>query len=141
VRSHDYSLGDALRTLRGVTATQGVLLHEINEINLNASVPRLDVPFVMVQGRLDMVAPGGAARGYFDSLVAPKKEFVWFENSAHTPQIDEPTRFRSLMIQIREAHMPSVDAHSTIAMSADISNSYTPLITVKSVQSENGGPR
>ena len=34
-------------------------------------LPRLDVPVVMVQGRLDQVAPGDAAQRYVNSLEAP----------------------------------------------------------------------
>jgi pimeloyl-ACP methyl ester carboxylesterase len=107
LRSPDYTLGDVLREIRGITTTQAALLHEMNELCLDATVLRLDVPFVMVQGRLDMVAPGGAAQRYFDALESPSKKFVWFENSAHTPQLDEPERFRDLIIQIREGQRSS----------------------------------
>ena len=52
VRSPDYSAGDVLRTVRGITATQAALLPELATMDLAATVPRLDVPVVMVQGRL-----------------------------------------------------------------------------------------
>ena len=61
VRSPDYSAGDVLRTVRGIAATQAALLPELATMDLAATVPRLDVP-VMVQGRLDQVAPGAAVR-------------------------------------------------------------------------------
>jgi pimeloyl-ACP methyl ester carboxylesterase len=100
VRSSDYSLGDLVRSVRGVTATQAALLPELATLDLVDSVPRLDVPVVMVQGRLDQVAPGDAAQHYFNSLEAQTKELVWFENSAHTPQLEEPEKFRELMMQV-----------------------------------------
>ena len=64
VRSSDYSAGDVLRTVRGITATQAALLPELAELDLCRTVPHLDVPVVMVQGRLDQVAPGDAAQRY-----------------------------------------------------------------------------
>ena len=60
VRSPDYSPGDVLRTVRGITAAQAALLPELATLDLANSVPRIDVPVVMVQGRQDQVAPGDA---------------------------------------------------------------------------------
>jgi pimeloyl-ACP methyl ester carboxylesterase len=101
LRSPDYSLGDVVRTLQGVTATQKALLSELTVMNLVQSLPTIGVPAVMAQGRLDQVAPGEAAQRYFDQLSAPSKQLVWFEHSAHTPQLEEPDLFRSLMLQVR----------------------------------------
>jgi pimeloyl-ACP methyl ester carboxylesterase len=91
VRSPDYSAADIIRTLRGISA------------NLAAAVPRIDVPVVMVQGRHDQVAPGAAAREYASLLQAPSKQLVWFENSAHTPQLEEPGKFRDLLLGVRDS--------------------------------------
>ncbi len=105
VRSSDYSVGDVLRTVRRITATQAALLPEMAELDLANTVPHLDLPLVMVQGRLDRVAPGKAAQRYFDTVEAPKKELVWFEKSAHTPQLEEPEKFRDVLMQIRTARI------------------------------------
>jgi pimeloyl-ACP methyl ester carboxylesterase len=101
LRSPDYSLGDVVRTLQGVSATQGALLSELAVMDLVQSLPTIGVPVVMVQGRLDQVAPGEAAQRYFDRLSAPSKQLVWFEHSAHTPQLEESDQFRRLMVQVR----------------------------------------
>lgn len=108
LRSPDYSLRDVVRTIRGISTTQGPLLPEINELYLDKLLPRLDVPIVMVQGRLDMIAPCGAAERYFNALESSSKQLVWFENSAHTPQIDEPQRFRDLLRQIRDGEQATM---------------------------------
>ena len=105
VRSPDYSAGDVIRTVRGITATQAALLPELATMDLAATVPRLDVPVVMVQGRLDQVAPGESAQRYASSLQAPGKQLIWFENSAHTPHLDEPARFRDVMLGIRDSQL------------------------------------
>jgi len=107
MRSPDYSVGDVIRTLRGVSATQAALLGELATLDLVRAVPRLEVPVVMVQGRLDQVAPGEAAERYASSLEAPSKQLVWFENSAHTPQLEEPVKFRDLLMRVRAGELAS----------------------------------
>jgi proline iminopeptidase len=105
MRSPDYSLGDLSRTVRGITETQAALLPALAALDLVRNIPRLGVPFIMVQGRLDQVAPGEAALRYFDTVKAPSKELVWFEHSAHTPQLEEPEKFRGVLMQIRTAQV------------------------------------
>src|SRR6266576_1618552 len=101
LRSPDYSLADAVRAIRGITATTAALLPELETFDLAETLPRLDCPVVMVQGRHDQVAPASAAERYAELLTAPSKQFVWFEHSAHMPQLDEPGRFRELLAKVR----------------------------------------
>jgi len=61
-----------------------------------------------VQGRSDMVAPSDAAVRYFNALESPSKQLVWFESSAHTPQLDEPQQFRDLLRRIRDGVQATV---------------------------------
>ena len=105
MRSPDYSAGDVIRTVRGISPTQAALLPELASMDLARTLPRLDVPVVMVQGRRDQVAPGAAAQRYASSLQAPGKRLVWFDNSAHTPHLEEPGKFRDLLLGIREPRM------------------------------------
>ena len=76
-------------------------------MDLAVTVPRLEVPVVMVQGRLDQVAPGAAAQRYASALKAPSKQLVWFEKSAHTPHLEEPGKFRDLVIGVRASQLAS----------------------------------
>jgi pimeloyl-ACP methyl ester carboxylesterase len=108
VRSPDYSAADILRTVRGIAATQAALLPELAAMDLAATVPRLDVPVVMAQGRHDQVAPGEAAQRYASSLQAPSKQLVWFENSAHTPHLEEPAKFRDLLLGVRASQLADI---------------------------------
>jgi pimeloyl-ACP methyl ester carboxylesterase len=107
VRSPDYSPADVIRTLRGMSASQAALLPQLATTDLVRTMPRLDVPLVMAQGRLDQVAPGEAAQRFHDSLTAPSKQLVWFESSAHTPHLEEPARFRDLLMNVRASRLTS----------------------------------
>jgi pimeloyl-ACP methyl ester carboxylesterase len=101
LRSPDYSLADAVRTIRGITAAQAALLPELAALDLTHTLPRLNCPIVMVQGRHDQVAPASSAERYAEVLEAPSKQLVWFEHSAHMPHLEEPERFRELLAQVR----------------------------------------
>ena len=54
----------------------------------------------MVQGRLDEVTPAQAAQTFHDSLTAPAKQLVWFDESAHTPHLEEPDKFRDVIMAV-----------------------------------------
>jgi pimeloyl-ACP methyl ester carboxylesterase len=105
VRSPDYSAADVIRTVRGFSASQAALLPQLATTDLVRTMPRLDVPIVMAQGRLDQVAPGEAAQRFHDSLTAPSKQLVWFERSAHTPHLEEPAKFRDLLMNVRASQL------------------------------------
>jgi pimeloyl-ACP methyl ester carboxylesterase len=105
VRSPDYSPRDIARTVRGSTRTQAALLAELATLDLLASVPRLAVPIVVVQGRFDQVAPSEAALRYVEDVKAANKQLVWFRNSAHMPHLEEPARFREVLLGVRATEL------------------------------------
>jgi pimeloyl-ACP methyl ester carboxylesterase len=101
LRSPDYSLADAVRTIRGITAAQAALLPELAALDLAHTLTYLKCPIVMVQGRHDQVAPASSAERYAELMEAPHKQLVWFEHSAHMPHFEEPERFRELLAKVR----------------------------------------
>jgi pimeloyl-ACP methyl ester carboxylesterase len=107
IRSPDYSIADVIHAVRGISASQAALLPELAGTDLVSTVPSLEVPIVLAQGRNDRVAPGEAAQRFYDSVKAPAKRLVWFERSAHTPHFDEPGNFRRLLLQVRDEPMRS----------------------------------
>ncbi|MBO3753222.1 alpha/beta hydrolase, partial [Streptosporangiaceae bacterium NEAU-GS5] len=87
LRSPDYTVADLIRTVRGATSSTAALLPDLADTDLVRTVPRLEVPIVLVQGRLDQVAPGEAAQRYYEAVTAPSKDLVWFDTSAHSPHL------------------------------------------------------
>ena len=81
------------------------LLPELATTDLVRTMPRLDVPIVLAQGRRDQVAPGEAAQRFHDSLTAPSKQLVWFDRSAHTPHLEEPEKLRDLLMNVRASQL------------------------------------
>lgn len=55
------------------------------------------MPYYIFQGRLDRNTPSALVQEYYDSIVAPDKDLIWFEHSAHGPLGEEPEKFKKLM--------------------------------------------
>jgi pimeloyl-ACP methyl ester carboxylesterase len=61
---------------------------------------KLQIPIYFFEGRHDRVAACAPELvvNYIKKVVAPKKEIIWFEESAHHPNIDEPEKFQKMLI-------------------------------------------
>ncbi|MBN2206737.1 MAG: alpha/beta hydrolase [Candidatus Aminicenantes bacterium] len=72
----------------------------VSEKNIFRDIRKLDVPVYFFEGRHDRVAACAPELvvEYCGLLEAPRKEIVWFEESAHHPNIDEPERFQRAII-------------------------------------------
>jgi pimeloyl-ACP methyl ester carboxylesterase len=102
VFSRDYTLSEIIGTLRGMRFVQDHLLPDLAKLNLFEMLPRLDVPVFLLQGRHDYVAPSSIAEQYYQRLQAPKgKQLIWFEESAHMPQYEEPGTFREIVLRVK----------------------------------------
>ena len=121
VFSRDYTLLDIIGTLRGMRFSQDHLLPELAKLNLFEMLPRLDVPVCLLQGRHDYVAPSSIAEQYYQALQAPKdKQLIWFEESAHMPQYEEPSKFREILLTIkRHDEAGSVEQDRASAMNGN----------------------
>jgi proline iminopeptidase len=57
-----------------------------------------DVPVFYLLGRHDWQIPAVLAQAYFETIAAPYKRLVWFEQSAHHPPFEEPGKFTEVMV-------------------------------------------
>ena len=103
IRSRDYTLLDIVRTLRGMNFVLDQLLSKLPTFNLFERLPRLEVLVFLLQGRHDSVAPANLAEQFYQQLHAPKgKQFIWFEESAHELQYEEPGKFRDVLLTVKQ---------------------------------------
>jgi pimeloyl-ACP methyl ester carboxylesterase len=56
-----------------------------------------DVPIVFMLGRHDWHVPSVLAARWFETIDAPAKRLIWFEQSAHNPPFAEPVEFMRAM--------------------------------------------
>lgn len=86
----EYSPAGKVRYVRGALHLTETLLDEVVGCRLDETIRHLDMPVLMTIGRHDYSTPAQLAREWFDALDAPRKEWVWFEQSAHFPISEEP---------------------------------------------------
>lgn len=89
----EYNLLDVIRFLKGVSASQDILMVEEAQTNIIHIVKKLEIPAYFVMGKYDYMTSANAAKEYFDALEAPLKDFVVFQQSAHYPQFEEMELF------------------------------------------------
>jgi len=63
-------------------------------------VPQVSVPVYFAMGRYDWMAPASVNEAYWSALTAPRKEWVWFEKSAHFPHWEESGEFHALLLRV-----------------------------------------
>lgn len=71
---------------------------EFAQLALDTSHTTFHVPMYFASGRYDHQSEASLAYRYFERIVAPKKEFTWFEHSAHSPNFEEAARFNEWVI-------------------------------------------
>lgn len=97
--SPEYSLLDVLDLQPSANRLLPQLWPQITRMNLVEAAHTLQVPVFFLMGRNDHHTPGFLVQEYFDTLTAPQKKIVWFENSGHAPNFAEPEKFQRVMIE------------------------------------------
>lgn len=91
--SPEYTLLDLPKYAEGAYYNLRELWDEVATSNFQETVKELQVPVLITQGRHDQNTPSALARAWYDALTAPEKDWVWFEESAHSPIKEEPARW------------------------------------------------
>lgn len=98
-----YSEAYGARYERSTQFVQGAMGFDTTRFGrpIFTSIRRVQVPVYFFEGRHDRVpacAPEVVVE-YLPHLQAPHKEIVWFEESGHHPNIEEPDRFQRMLIE------------------------------------------
>lgn len=88
-----YTFMDKIHYLQGTIFSLNHMFHKVIEDNLFETSTRFDVPVYIIQGKYDYQVSYQLAKEYFNSVNAPKKEFFTFEESAHSPNLEDSKRF------------------------------------------------
>ena len=96
LKTKEYTLADIVNYAHGATYLSDVMWSDVVGQRLSA-IKRLDVPVVITQGRHDYNTPSAIAQEWFEALEAPSKTWVWFEDSAHSPDIEEPEKWSAVL--------------------------------------------
>lgn len=97
--SKEYTASDTVKYLKGQYSSIKALWPEVWNYNLFEKVPRIEVPVYFLEGRHDYNTPWILVENYYKALDAPKgKSLIWFDNSAHMLNFEEPEKFAEVMI-------------------------------------------
>lgn len=98
--SREYTMLDRINFFRGIFQSVDILLPELYRIDLFIQVPEVKVPVWFCLGRHDFEVPSALSAKYFEFLKAPRKQLVWFENSAHLVATEENEKFNRFLIGV-----------------------------------------
>ncbi len=97
--SPEYSWLDLMRYLRANSRMQSALYEEFKHVNLMETVQKVDVPIYFLMGRHDHNKHPSLVQEYYERIEAPQgKTLIWFEDSAHSPCLEETSRFVETMV-------------------------------------------
>lgn len=91
---------EILSVHRGIHASLDAMMPELLGLDLERAAPSLGVPVFFFLGRHDRHVDSTIAAGYFETLRAPNKRLVWFENSAHNVPFEEPGSFNETVVNV-----------------------------------------
>jgi pimeloyl-ACP methyl ester carboxylesterase len=95
----EYTLGDKINYMKGSMFSLRYLMPDVLNSNLSAKIDSMQVPVYIFQGKYDYQTPYIVAKDFFEQLKAPEKEFFTFENSAHSPVMEEIEKFNSIVLE------------------------------------------
>jgi len=84
---------------RSIHTSLDAMTPELLGLDLARTATSVAIPVWFFLGRHDRHVDSSIAAGYFDTLHAPYKHLVWFEESAHNIPFEEPKHFNKVMIE------------------------------------------
>ncbi|HET9782863.1 MAG TPA: alpha/beta hydrolase [Candidatus Dormibacteraeota bacterium] len=98
----EFSIAECVRYARneGTAFSIPLMADELMKLNLLTEVKELEVPVFLFEGKYDYTAPYELAEEFFAALKAPHKRLVWFEESGHPMDVEEPEKFQREVIAI-----------------------------------------
>ncbi len=95
-----YTLSEKQKYPQGAMFSQKYLWNNIIHDNLFESSTLFQVPVYIAHGKYDYQVSHVLAREWFDKIEAPEKVFFTFDNSAHSPIMEEPEKFVEIVCEI-----------------------------------------
>ena len=96
----EFSMMERIGALRGLVDTYARLYPQLQELDLRAQVPALEVPVWVVTGRYEARGRVEPALEWFEALQAPEKHWVVFEGSSHRANTERPAAYAALLDEV-----------------------------------------
>ena len=99
ISAPEYSIADDIGFIRGQTFSLQVMMPQMMAFDLTRFGSNFRVPLFFFEGRIDPYCPGSVIADYVQTINAPHKEIVWFENSSHFPFYEEKQKFTDELVE------------------------------------------
>ena len=96
----EFSMMERIGALRGLADTYARLYPQLQELDLRAQVPALEVPVWVVMGRHEARGRVEPAQEWFEALQAPEKHWLVFEGSSHRANFERPAAYAALLDEV-----------------------------------------
>jgi pimeloyl-ACP methyl ester carboxylesterase len=99
VLGSEYDLVGKVNVLRGLIDMFTVMYPQLQELDFRADVPRLDVPYYLVDGKAELAARRDLALEWFEMLEAPIKRILSLDGAAHAPALEQYEAFHRFLVE------------------------------------------
>jgi pimeloyl-ACP methyl ester carboxylesterase len=96
--STEYTFRDALNVAKGPQFCGEYMNYNAIRGSIMSNIKKYEVPVFFITGTHDYTTPFPLIKQYYDTIQAPFKQIIWFDESAHFPFYEEPKKFDSIMI-------------------------------------------
>ncbi|MDP4239879.1 MAG: alpha/beta hydrolase [Bacteroidota bacterium] len=104
LNAKEYTFGEKVNYMTGSMFSLKYLWPSVIRKNLFRDIDSMRIPVYIFQGKYDYQTSYEVAKEFYNQLKAPKKEFFSFENSAHSPIMEEVDKFNSIVREKTEGN-------------------------------------
>lgn len=97
MQSPEYTPEDIPKIAAGSRFSAENMKYDVIQGNPIDRIIKFKIPVYFFNGRHDYTTPFELSEKYFKKLKAPKKQLIWFENSAHFAFFEQPQQFTEEM--------------------------------------------
>jgi proline iminopeptidase len=99
VLGSEYDLIAKVNVLRGLIDMFTITYPQLQEIDFRVDVPRLEVPFYLVDGTAELAGRRDLALEWFEMLDAPIKRILTVDGAAHAPALEQYEAFHRFLVE------------------------------------------
>ena len=89
----EYTLPEVLKVAEGSSFSSSNMKYNVLSKSIYYEIREYQIPVFFFVGTSDYTTPHELISEYYELIKAPRKEIVYFENSAHFPFFEQPTKF------------------------------------------------
>ncbi len=109
-----YTFGEKMNFMRGSMFSLENLWLDVMKANFFNEIDSMSIPSYILHGKFDYTTPYPLAKDFYQQLKAPQKGFFTFENSAHSPIMEEPEKFNKIVRELTDSAILPPEPSSNI---------------------------